>query len=162
MAWPEPSPLPWVVAPSVDVLLVPLVVVEDVDVVVVVDDEVDVVDDLGATVVVLPFGSTVTLGAAPLDDPDPAPRGAPGVAAVELGLGLGEAAVPLGAGGAGGLGRFEEVLGFGDGFGAVAGGGAMSGRAPAPNAKPMAVPGAGLYWETPTELYCQDPPRFAW
>jgi hypothetical protein len=104
----------------------------------------DVVDDLGATVVVLPFGRTVTLGVEPAPLPDDAePRGAPGVAAVELGLGLGEDEVPVGAGGAGGLGRLEDGLGLGDGFGAEAGG-ATEGRAPAPNAKPIELPGAGL------------------
>jgi hypothetical protein len=54
------------------------------------------------------------------------------------------------------------VVGFGGGGGgAGAAGGAIPGRAPAPNAHPSTDPGAGSCPAAPSELYAHEPPRDA-
>ncbi|GAB3448012.1 hypothetical protein GCM10027517_32540 [Phycicoccus ginsengisoli] len=141
MGVPEP-PAGWVAAEAAVCSLAPLVgvgsalvglvglVAEPVAVVVAGLDAGVVVLGVAGTVAVLPLGSTVVR----VDGRE------------ELG-GRGEDEVPVPRG----VLDVEEGVGFGAGLGAAAGG-AELGAPPAPKAKPITVPGAGVYAATPAVL----------
>jgi hypothetical protein len=126
--------------------------------------------EVGDVVVVLPGGSDVEVpdrvAGRVVEPPAAAPGPPAGVDPVEVPELPGRAGVvPAGRGvgfGDGGLLDEDDGLGVGVGAGADPPGGGLLGAPPEPKEKPITVPGAGSYSDTPALLYVHEPPRDAW